>query len=437
MSCDESFLAAVGKILQLFLECSPSNEADSIKPFQDLLSNLKFEAGMKMESVIRNLKRLLKKKDKSLDTLECIDSLTEEQDGAKQIVLKDHDKFDESVVYVEEESKEAGGAKRPAIESEKLEVAEEDSKLKDESKSTPDIGELEILVRDTASLLSIQISILSNMKHFPVIPVFPCKLSIWSQTIFLFFKGGIFIPLISKEGLHDVIENNEEESKEKKVLTKIKCRCGRGNPNLTDGRCYTHENSKYITRCMCFRMQQPCTSKCDCRNCKNPHGDRPPKRLFDESDGVSAPTVKRRRYVHHHSNLSKDLTAKNFQTGAGLEVSLGKWSLAEKYLFEALISEMKTEEESLTTEIVAQKFNNVVQVATNIKGLKNIIGFKTPTQINDRLKDREKDVEEYLAMYQSQLSLLIVRSDVDFKTENAGEVDQSIHKETPQEQNDI
>ena len=433
ISCDESFLAAVGKILQIFLDCSPSNEADSIIPFQDLLGNLKFEAGMKMESIIKNLKQLLKKKEKSLETLERLDNLTKEHDEAKEVVLRDHDKLDESVVNIEEENKETGEAKKPAIESEKIEIAVEDSKVKEESKFTPDIGEFEILVRDTASLLSLQISIFSTMKHFPVIPVFPCKLSIWSQTIFLFFKGGIFIPLISKEGLHDVIENTEEESKEKKVLAKIKCRCGRGNPNLTDGRCYTHENSKYITRCMCFRMQQPCTSKCDCRNCKNPHGDRPQKRLFDESDGVSAPTVKRRRYVHHHSNLSKDLTAENFQTGAGLEVSLGKWSLAEKYLFEALISEMKTEEESLTTEIVAQKFNNVVQVATNIKGLKNIIGFKTPTQINDRLKDREKDVEEYLDMYQSQLSLLIVRSDADFKTENAEEVDQRIQKESPLE----
>ena len=417
-SHDDSFLVAVGKILQIFLGAIPSNEDENIKPFKDFLATLKFETGMTMDSIVNNLKRLLKGKEKSLEYMEYVDDFNKGQNAMDQFTLKDQEKCDPNKANGDEINAKD---EESTIETEKVEVTEEDSKLKDENKAAPDIGEFEILVRNTASLLSIQISVLSSMKNFPIIPVFPYKLSSWSPNIFLFFKGGIFVPLMSKESLQDVMESNEGENKEKhkKVLAKIKCRCGRGNPNLVEGRCYTHENSKYITRCMCFRMQQPCTGNCDCRNCKNPYGDRPSKRPLDNSatDGVLGSAVKRKRYVHHHSNLSKDLTVENFQTGAGLEVSLGKWSLAEKYLFEALISEMKTEEESLTTEIVAQKFNNVVQVATNIKGLKNIVGFKTPTQINDRLKEREKDVEEYLVMYQSQLDWLIVRSDSDSKTE--------------------
>ena len=420
---DESFLVAIGRILKIFLGIVPTKDDESIKSFKDLLLNLKFESEMTVDSIVKNLKKILKGKGKSIDTMGYADDFNRGQGPKDQEILKDQDKCDPDQIVKDEGSiVETARVEKSTFDNERLEVTEEESKQNDEHKLTTDIGEFEILVRNTASLLSIQISILSSMKNFPVIPIFPYNLSSWSPNFYLFFKGGIFVPLISKEKLNDVAVNDEEESKERsrKTLAKVKCRCGRGNTSITDGRCYTHENSKYITRCMCFRMQQPCTSKCDCRNCKNPHGDRPVKRPLVESttEGMLGSSVKRKRYVHHHSNLSKDLTVENFQTGAGLEVSLGKWSLAEKYLFEALISEMKTEEESLTTEIVAQKFNNVVQVATNIKGLKNIVGFKTPTQINDRLKEREKDVEEYLFMYQSQLNLFIARSDPDDRTDN-------------------
>ena len=435
LSLEESFLNSVAKVLQVSLGMASNNEDDGVKLFQDCLTNIKFESGMTLGSIVKNLQRLLKGKVRSGNDCEVEKESQKEEEVKGQIRRKNQEE-DEVKGRKEDhtDSAKTNEIEQSKAEVEKSEMEEEDSKNSTENKAAPDIGEFEILVRNTASLLSSQISVFSTMKHFPIIPIFPQKLANWSPNIFLFFKGGIFVPLISKENLHDVKENDQDESEEKvkKVLSKIKCRCGRGNPSKTEGKCYTHENSKYITRCMCFRMQQPCTNKCDCRNCKNPYGDRPSKRASNESgmDEFSSSAVKRKRYVHHHSNLRKDLTAENFQTGAWLEVSLGKWSLAEKYLFEALISEMKTEEESLTTEIVAQKFNNVVQVATHIKGLKNIIGFKTPTQVNDRLKDREKDVEDYLVMYQSQLNLLINKSGPDLNIETEEEIDQEMVQET-------
>lgn len=408
-----SFLNAIGKILQIYVKIHPDDVDDKLSSFQEFLKSLKFASDMNLVNIIANLKLLLKEKGKCTDTSQGADvceKQNETKEGKEVKTHHDNDGGEES----NEKNIDLEQKEHDPSNLERMSSTDEKTKLKDENKQASDIGDFEVLVRNTASLLSIQISILSTMKHFPVIPVFPQKLSSWSPNVFLFFKGGIFLPLLSKEKLREINEKEEgTEEKQKREIAKIKCRCGRGNPKIKDGRCYTHENSKYTTRCMCFRMQQPCTSKCDCKNCKNPYGDRPAKRPLqvNESDvGLSA-SVKRRRYTHHHSNLCKDLTAEHFQTGAGLEVSLGKWSLAEKYLFEALISEMKTEEESLTTEIVAQKFNNVVQVATSIKGLKNIIGFKTPTQVNDRLKEREKDVEEYLVLYQSQLDLLLKSED--------------------------
>lgn len=418
---EESFIIAVSKILQGYLGMSSNDPDDKLKVFQEFLKSLKFESAMSLHDIIEHLKYHLKDKGRFSDSSQKSDVCEKEKEEEQEVVnAKNQQK--EEVDCAESASDEPRKTEKPKQEG----TSTEEQKLKDENKPASDIGDFEILVRKASSLLSSQISILSTMKHFPIIPIFPQKFSNWSPHFFMFYNGGMFVPLISKEKMHDIKESAAKvgEEKPRKEMAKVKCRCGRGNPKNAEGRCYTHENSKYTTRCMCFRLQQSCTSKCDCKNCKNPYGDRPSKRPLSEleTEGPYA-SVKRKRYVHHHSNLCKDLTAENFQTGAGLEVCLGKWSLAEKYLFEALISEMKTEDEALTTEIVAQKFNNVVQIATNIKGLKNIIGFKTPTQVNDRLKDREKDVEEYLLLYQSQLDLLIIKNNHDVAIAKGQETD--------------
>eukprot|EP00794_Sanderia_malayensis_P009941 gene9941-10961_t len=319
--------------------------------------------------------------------------------------------------------------------------AGESNKEKSEEEMEPehdfnDDGEFEVLVRETSSLLSSQISIISTLKYFPVVPIFPQDMLIWSPNLFLFCYGSRFLPVVSKklstENPSSSQTAEEEGSKEAGDQTvaetsstpRVKCRCGRGNNSKEIGKCYTHLKSRYITRCLCFRMQQPCTSRCDCRNCRNTFGCRPEKKKpipvqhVTNPGTMSGPPYKRRRHTHHHASLSKDLVAENFQTGAGLEVSLGKWSITEKFLFEALISELKTEEESLTTELVAQKFNNVVQVASSIPGLQNLVGFKTPTQVNERLKEREKDVEVYLEMYQKQLDALINKNAIQEMKDN-------------------
>ena len=395
MPLEETFLNSISKVVSIYMsyKIDDKDDEDDIRLFQKSLKELGFELGINTTDVSKNLKKLLKieHKDTAADS--------SEREGLKSV-----SKADDSNDCKEE----------PKADNDET----ENKKLKDDNKSISDIGEFEAIVREVANILSVQISVISCMKSFPVIPVFPHTLSAWSPNIFLFYIGGSFVPVVPKDVLSDASMPDkglsDSAGKERKQLANVKCRCGRGNSGHSEGKCYTHENSKYITRCMCFRLQQPCTNKCDCKNCKNPYGDRPLKHASSlvkasdtESPASSEPVAKRRRHTHHHSNLSKDLRAENFQTGAGIEVSLGKWSLAEKLLFESLISEMKTEEDSLTTELVAQKFNNVVQVASNIAGLKNLVGFKTPTQVNERLKDREKDVEEYLVMYQTQLDLLL------------------------------
>ena len=47
----------------------------------------------------------------------------------------------------------------------------------------------------------------------------------------------------------------------------------------------------YSTKCPCFKAQQSCTSKCRCKRCKNPHGQRPD---VDKLHGVQ----KRKRDRH-------------------------------------------------------------------------------------------------------------------------------------------
>ena len=468
---EDTFFHAIAVILQSYLArsvISDKRESD-FKSFQVFLNSLGFEIGMQVDRIKENLRDQVKNKEKMAATesgqnakehgvnkegekteaaAELCHEKTQDEGESKGVdrddeegrgkteekdfksALKDlaNEKGSKGVDKIDKIETEENNDKRSVKDPASEEVVESNKDTSCQKQISED-GEFEILVRDTASLLSAYISIISGLKNFPIIPIFPQKLSTWSPDLFLVYERGQFIPVISQQVLSTMVgqsDNAEGENEETGIeLANVRCRCGRGNHSGTGGKCYTHEHSKYITRCQCFRARQPCTNKCDCQRCANPYGDRPGKKRqkmdADGDESIEAPAAKRKRHSHHHASLSKGLRAENFQTGAGLEVSLGKWTFAEKFLFEALISELKTEEESLTTEIVAQKFNNIVQVASLINGLQNLVGFKTPTQVNERLKEREKDVETYLMMYQAQLDLLIVKDEQDEGEEHSWE----------------
>lgn len=460
---EDRFFHAIAVILQSYLARSIiyDKRESGFKSFQGFLNSLGFEIGMQAGKIEEILRDQIKNKEKTVakengqnakeggvgkeEKAEAVSELcetkTQDEDEPKGV-----DKVDEIRKGEIMEKDVNGSLKDPAYEegSKGFDKGDKEGKKETEKKDNESFvknlvndegvesnkdtgnqkqvsedGEFEILVRDTASLLSAHISIISGLKNFPIIPIFPQKLATWSPDLFLVYESGQFFPVISQQVLSTIVKQTDiadrENEETRTELANVRCRCGRGNHSGTGGKCYTHEHSKYITRCQCFRAQQPCTNKCDCQRCANPYGDRPGKKRqnvdADGDESIEAPAAKRKRHSHHHASLSKGLRAENFKTGAGLEVSLGKWSSAEKFLFEALISELKTEEESLTTEIVAQKFNNIVQVASLINGLQNLVGFKTPTQVNERLKEREKDVETYLMMYQAQLDLLIVKEE--------------------------
>ena len=270
-------------------------------------------------------------------------------------------------------------------------------------------SEFDLHIREAASLLGTVLVVITCMEKFPVIPVFPQKLFVFSPVLYFICKGGRFFSVArEKPEDREVKRYGPRLFEDRKGKFIVRCRCGRGHKESTTGKCVTHETSRYITRCLCYRMQLACTPNCECRNCENPHGERPPK--VWPAKRQNQPKRHRVRQVHRHQGLSKDLTADNFQTGPGLDVSLYKWSTAELFLFESLITEIRDEENDLTTELVAQKFNDVAQLTSSVPGMETLVGLKTPAQVQERLKERESDVQSYLQMYQVQLDHLVERN---------------------------
>ena len=391
LNLEEKFFCAVALILESYLEKSSDKHGLDVLSIQNSLFKQGFKIGMTAVDIISNLKRLIKSKGGDInqqnkdasDALKCL-SNTAAAAGDAASILKTDSQID---------------------------------------------ADFELLVRDIANTLSTHIIIITELTKFPVIPIFPQQSQISSPNLFIFCKGQNFVPLFQKGLVSEKSAVSQSDAGTRDSTKRLGpnsktlrsyCLCGKRAAGREEGKCYMPFMAKYTTRCPCFRTKEPCTNKCDCKNCKNPFGCKEIK-MTGESGGIHP--FKRRRHTHRYSSLSRDVIVDRFQEGAGLEMGLENWSLADKFVFEALMGHLKTEEESLTTELLAQNFNSVVQVASNIAGLKDLVGLKTPAQVNERLKEREKDVELYLQMYQTQLDLLMNKQELLMAVEEPGNDD--------------
>lgn len=265
------------------------------------------------------------------------------------------------------------------------------------------------LLKSLADKLGAVITLFTELQHCWVIPIFPEKFSLNSPHFFVIYRFQRFFPawLGSKASVSSIRNINlKRQGKEPQ------CRCGRGTPGKTgQGRCVSKENGKYLTRCICFRLDRGCGSLCDCRNCENPFGKRP-ERVRPKKSKIPY----RQRYAHEaariatckSSSVSTTIATQTPNIPEAVDTDMGgmeSWVPLEHCIFEALINEIKSDDNVITPSEVQDIFNAVVEEITSVPELSKVAYKKTTEQVSLKLQQREKDVSEYLKIYQMQVDL--------------------------------
>ena len=279
----------------------------------------------------------------------------------------------------------------------------ENNEEQSENNDVPINEDFECL-KHLANFLGAIITLFTNLEHCWVIPIFPDKFNLYSCHFFMVYRFQRFFPawLKSRSTVTAVRTINlKRQGKDPK------CRCGRGTQvKEGQGRCSSTGKEKYLTRCICFRLDRPCGLQCDCRNCENPYGIRPDKSRYKK------PKIPyRTRYAHEAAKIAtcKSSVARNtiaIQTPYSPEIAdtenvIEGWVPLEHCIFEALINEIKSPSD------VQQSFNEIVKNLTAISGLENIAYIKSSEEISLKLQQREKDISEYLKIYQEQVDVSI------------------------------
>ena len=281
--------------------------------------------------------------------------------------------------------------------------SDENKEEQSENNDVPINEDFECL-KHLANFLGAIITLFTNLEHCWVIPIFPDNFNLHSCHFFMVYRFQRFFPawLKSRSAVAAVRTINlKRQGKDPK------CRCGRGTQGKEgQGRCSSTGKEKYLTRCICFRLDRPCGLQCDCRNCENPYGLRPDKSRYKK------PKIPyRTRYAHEAAKIAtcKSSVAKNtiaIQTPYSPEIAdtenvIEGWVPLEHCIFEALINEIKSPPD------VQQRFNEIVKNMTAISGLENIAYIKSSEEISLKLQQRERDISEYLKIYQKQADVSI------------------------------
>jgi len=266
------------------------------------------------------------------------------------------------------------------------------------------------LLKALADKLGAVITLFTELDYCWVIPIFPEKYNPFSPHFFVIYRFQRFFPawLSSKSSVSSIRNINiKRQGKEPQ------CRCGRGTPGKTgQGRCVSKENGKYLTRCICFRLDRGCGDLCDCRGCENPFGKR------SERPRVKKPKIPyRQRYAHEAAKIAtcksssvSTITSIATQTPSVPEVveteaGMESWVPLEHCIFEALINEIKSDDNVITPTEVQSIFNDVIKQLSSVPELEKVAYAKTTEQISLKLQQRERDVSEYLRIYQMQVDL--------------------------------
>lgn len=280
------------------------------------------------------------------------------------------------------------------------------------------------VLKALANKLGAVITLFTELDHCWVIPIFPEKFNLYSPHFFVVYRFQRFFAawLGNKASVSSIRNINiRRQGKEPQ------CRCGRGTPGKTgQGRCVSKEDGKYLTRCICFRLDRGCGDLCDCRGCENPFGQR------EERPRVKKMKVPyRQRYAHEAAKIAtcKSSSVSNTNTatqtpstnGGGVNgtdametsttteitdpLGVEDWVPLEHCIFEALINEIKSDENLITPEEVQRIFNEVVTELSTVPELMQVANPKTVQEISCKLQQRERDVSDYLRIYQMQVDL--------------------------------
>ncbi|XP_065671574.1 uncharacterized protein LOC100199564 isoform X3 [Hydra vulgaris] len=262
------------------------------------------------------------------------------------------------------------------------------------------------LLKKLADKLGAVITIITNLEHCWLIPIFPDIFNLFSPHFFVVYRFGRFFPawLTNKASVSSIRNINlKRQGKEPQ------CRCGRGTPGKDDqAKCVSKDKGKYMTRCICFRLDRACGVLCDCRNCENPFGKKPEKMRTRK---IRVPY--RQRYAHEaakvatckSSALSTTIATQTNINEGDADCEMESWVPIEHCIFESLINEIKSDDNIITPLEVKDTFNSVVEELLIVPELSNIVHRKTIEQISQKLQQRERDVAEYLKTYQLQVDI--------------------------------
>ena len=252
-----------------------------------------------------------------------------------------------------------------------------------------DLGDL--VLPALVNVLSLPITVFTSAENMPVLMLFPIS-SIPSDSNPLFIAynqdgSGHYDAVCRINAIED------RENIQLEVESQMKgCTCGR---NSSKGVSCAYSLYHYSTKCPCFKAQQSCTSKCRCKGCKNPHGQRP------DADTLRAHCVHKRKRDRHDSQdhpLRGRKTTK-FMDEVSDEMTTGSLSKFEYLLISAIIHHLYPEAEDWT-DVDSFNVHTIAKTFEAIRNIAQLLNMDLPI-----FERSDEEIEKALKHYKSQFDM--------------------------------
>ena len=260
-----------------------------------------------------------------------------------------------------------------------------------------------------SNIFGIVFLFVTNIKRYPLVPVYPDDWNIFSPFILVLIEDGHGMVMLDPAtlGYQDDQETNLANSVGKK---KFNCRCGRGQAeNDLPPKCVNNTDGarKYSSRCLCFRAGEPCSNVCDCRACANPFGvqlTRKRSRMLNQAktcrqrNAHEAQKSLQRIYQQFHfvkKTYSKRKNHWNFVEHTLFEFSL--WKLLEN---ESFANEVEKELDSslldLSDKLLFHQYEHFRRVlCISCPDLKSTLKERSELDFMQRCIDRQESLHTY------------------------------------------
>lgn len=256
-----------------------------------------------------------------------------------------------------------------------------------------------------SNVLHVVVLIITNIRRFPVLPVYPRSWHVGSPHVLLILREDSHMPILLQLNANNVLEvqTSSDELTQDSNAKKFRCRCGRGKATAKQNtKCVTVKDSRYPSRCLCFRAGESCSSLCDCRACGNPHGVRQSRLqvVATEEERLKL----RKRNSHEGQQSIKKLLSRVAIKPIRDEKECFSWTFAEYILFEYALNliaeDLNTEEDNLLTwsnvpiiiDSISDKYHQLVSELSSVLGMDHWLRKKQYEDIEKRYSDRQDDV---------------------------------------------